>query len=165
MTRIVAGGVMVVILVEIVFVGGPARESMFLASALVLAVVLAALRAHLGEEGRAADSSVPDTTPDESLQRWRERTRMQLAWADGTRGDWDRHMRPMLAKDFQLALGRRFDTVDVTGAGSLDSAGRMMFGEQLWPWVNPSDIAVRDRDRPGPGREVLAEILTRLEQM
>ncbi|WP_068270974.1 hypothetical protein [Aldersonia kunmingensis] len=165
MIRIVAVGVLVLVLVEIVVVGGPAREWVFVAGALVLAVVLAVLRVGVGSGGAPATGVAPDPTPDEAMERWRDRTRMQLAWADGTRGDWDRHLRPMLARDFQLALGRRFDTAGPSGANSLKTAGTMMFGDELWQWVDPSAIASEDRDRPGPGREVLEDILVRLEHM
>lgn len=165
MTRIVAGGVAVLVLVEIVLVGGPAREWVFVAVALVLAGVLAALRVRIGPDGGQSAGAVPDPTPNEVLQRWRDRTRIQLAWADGSRGDWDRHLRPMLARDFQLAMGRRFDSPGPPGANSLDSAGAMMFGDELWQWVDPSAVAADNREQPGPGREVLEDILVRLERM
>jgi hypothetical protein len=165
MTRIVAGGVAVLVLVEIAVVGGPAREWVFAACASVLAIILAVLRVRVGSDGTQTVGALPDSTPDEAMQRWRDRTLMQLAWAEGTRGDWDRHLRPILARDFQLALGRRFDTAGSSSANGLNAAGAMMFGDDLWRWVDPSAIATEDRDRPGPGRDVLEDILVRLERI
>jgi hypothetical protein len=41
----------------------------------------------------------------------------------------------------------------------------MLFGAELWEWVNPNNVTrTGDRER-GPGRGVLEEILRRLEQI
>jgi hypothetical protein len=40
----------------------------------------------------------------------------------------------------------------------------MLFGDELWPWVDPGNVAPAGDRGPGPGRAVLEEILYRLEQ-
>ncbi|MCX5043277.1 hypothetical protein OG921_08855 [Aldersonia sp. NBC_00410] len=161
MTRVVVGSVVLLVLLEVALVAGPLREWLLLACAGVLAIALWGVLSRALKPAPPGPTTPADTTPDDALRRWRERTRMQLAWADGTRGDWDRHVRPMVARDFQLALGRRFDG----STAGLDAAGNVMFGAELWTWVDPSGVRGAERDRPGPGREVLGEILDRLERM
>jgi hypothetical protein len=47
----------------------------------------------------------------------------------------------------------------------MQTTGRMVFGDELWQWVDPSNV-VRDKARePGPGRTALYEILERLERV
>jgi hypothetical protein len=41
----------------------------------------------------------------------------------------------------------------------------MLFGAELWAWVDPENVARAGSDAPGPGREALGEILQRLEQV
>jgi hypothetical protein len=161
MTKIVSMGVLTLVVLEVLLVTGPMREWLLAAGGVVAGVVLLVMRSRLSTDPRATVLPVVDRAAEEALERWRARTAIQISWADGSRGDWDRHLRPVLARDFQLALGRRFDR----GVSGLGSAGRMVFGDDLWPWVDPSAVAMTDRDRPGPGRGVLAAILERLERL
>jgi hypothetical protein len=41
----------------------------------------------------------------------------------------------------------------------------MLFGDELWQWVNPNNITRTGDREPGPGRGVLEEILRKLEQI
>ncbi len=41
----------------------------------------------------------------------------------------------------------------------------MLFGEDLWEWVNPNNVARTGDRQPGPGRATLEAILQRLEQV
>jgi hypothetical protein len=41
----------------------------------------------------------------------------------------------------------------------------MLFGAELWPWVDPENVSLDRRDEPGPGRAALDEILQRLERV
>ena len=41
----------------------------------------------------------------------------------------------------------------------------MLFGDDLWLWVDPENVRATGIDEPGPGREVLDEILQRLERV
>ena len=64
-------------------------------------------------------------------------------WSPGQnrRGrDWDRRLRPMLARQFELASGQR----KAKDPRAFHATGRMLFGEQLWQWVDPDNIS-RDR--------------------
>ena len=96
--------------------------------------------------------------PAEALRRWRSRTESTIQWADSTRDDWDRHLRPRLAREFVLATRQR-DPV------ALQATGRIVFGDDLWGWVDPNNVA-RGRGRePGPGYATLEEILRRMEDL
>jgi hypothetical protein len=41
----------------------------------------------------------------------------------------------------------------------------MLFGAELWAWVDPQNVSRTSEDEPGPGRDALDEILRRLEQV
>lgn len=99
--------------------------------------------------------------PAEMLRRWRARAQMLAERADGTRADWDRYLRPLLAKEFQLSAGVRVSK----NRRALESAGIHQFGPELWRWVDPADSVLRDRRTPAPGRAVLDELLRRLQKM
>lgn len=81
-----------------------------------------------------------------------------VAWADGTRLDWDRHVRPVLAREFDNVVGGRR-----SGAADRQATGTLMFGAELWPLVDPGSRFTQRLERPGPGRATLARILERLE--
>ena len=40
----------------------------------------------------------------------------------------------------------------------------MLFGADLWDWVNPNNVAPTGDRSPGPGRAALGEILRKLEK-
>ncbi|MPY80386.1 MAG: hypothetical protein GEV04_18390 [Actinophytocola sp.] len=80
-----------------------------------------------------------------------------VSWASGTRQDWDRHVRPVLARQLDEVLGPR------RGDDSRRVAGELLFGPMLWPLVDPHDAFTTRLDGPGPGRDALAAILDRLE--
>ena len=46
----------------------------------------------------------------------------------------------------------------------MQATGRMMFGDELWQWVDPGNVSRTGRNEPAPGRAVLDEILQRLER-
>ncbi|MBN4928263.1 hypothetical protein IEU95_15620 [Hoyosella rhizosphaerae] len=103
--------------------------------------------------------------PEELLRRWLARTNFTISWADGTRRDWDLHLRPILAREFEGSFR-------VRAHGNRDqyqATGLALFGPELWEWVDASRVAPKTRtqdpaEQPGPGLPVLAEILTRLER-
>jgi hypothetical protein len=41
----------------------------------------------------------------------------------------------------------------------------MLFGADLWAWVDPENVSRSGVTEPGPGREALDEILQRLERV
>ncbi|MGW5317401.1 hypothetical protein [Nocardia thailandica] len=97
--------------------------------------------------------------PAQMLSDWRARAEMRVSRADGTRADWDRYLRPMLAKEFELSTGVRISR----NRRALEAAGELQFGPELWRWVDPANSALRDQTGRAPGREVLEEILHRLQ--
>lgn len=155
MSRLLAGGFLAVLLAEIVGLLFGWRWAL-----PVGGIALAAFGLHvtgrLARAGDDGDGTQPPSDALESLQRWKSQTEELIRWADGTRGDWDRHLRPKLARDFLIATKQK-ESVAVA------SAGRLVFGEELWQWVDPQNVSAARRGEPGPGRGALDEILRRLE--
>ncbi|MEW5812811.1 MAG: hypothetical protein AB1925_25595 [Actinomycetota bacterium] len=160
MTRIVAAGVVLILTVEICAFALADRALVVAVTGAALAVVLVTLRWYLVRRP-SAEPEHPIDMAEISLQRWRSRTETLISWADSSRADWDRRLRPMLARQFELAAGNR-KRRDLNG---FESTGRMLFGDRLWPWVDPENISRTGATEPGPGREVLDEILHRLARL
>jgi hypothetical protein len=127
----------------------------------VVAVVLLAVRWLLADTTRSAPDVGTSGDPGESLRRWMNRTESLIRRSESTRADWDRHLRPTLAREFAMATGQR----QVKDPAAFQATGRMLFGEQLWQWVDPNNVAQTGRREPGPGRAVFDEILQRLERV
>lgn len=125
------------------------------AAGLVVGLLALELRDRLaarpGPAGPVFDGTV------EPLQRWRSQAELMVSWADGSRADWDRHLRPKLARDFMMASRQK----DPAG---LATAGRMVFGD-LWHWVDPQGARPGGHDEPAPGRDTLDAILVRMDQV
>jgi hypothetical protein len=155
--RLVVGGLVVIVLIETAAFLIDPWLALPVAGIAVAGVVLLAYPRLSDPRNGAADGPV-DVDAVESLRQWRSQTDAAIAWADGTRGDWDRHLRPRLAREFMLATGHK-------ARDSQHDTGRMVFGDDLWPWVDASNVAWADREQPGPGRAALEEILRRLEQV
>jgi len=141
------------------------REAMLPLAALPVALAFGLLVSSLRERrDTAADddrSEEIDNGPAEMLRRWQARAQMLATRADGTRADWDRHLRPLLAKEFELSAGTRV----AKDRRALEATGLHLFGPELWRWVDPADVDVRDQSTPAPGRAALDEILGRLQRM
>lgn len=162
---IVGGAIVVIALVEL---AAPAerRDLIPLLVAAPLVVALGLLAWSLVEGARAASRKDPadneiENGPAEMLRRWRARAQMLADRADGSRADWDRHLRPLLAKEFELSSGHRI----AKNRRATEAAGLMQFGPELWRWVDPADSALRDQTSRAPGRAALDEILRRLQSM
>lgn len=104
---------------------------------------------HPAQPTPAADAAELDSTLAHA--------QVTVSWASGTRRDWDRHVRPVLARQLDDVLGPR------RGDDSRRAAGELLFGPVLWPLVDPHDAFTTRLDSPGPGRGALAAILDRLE--
>jgi hypothetical protein len=161
MKRFVAAGLCVVILAELVVLVVLDPELFLVASGLTVATVLFALRMLLIRETAPDPSDASANDSSESLRRWLSRTETLISRSESTRRDWDRHLRPMLARQFALATGHRHAKDPV----AFQATGRMLFGAELWRWVDPQNISRTGGDEPGPGREALAEILERMERV
>ena len=161
MTRLVAVGVTLVVAVELFAIARLDRTDVLVVSGVAVAAVLLAVRWHLTH--RAADAADEPASDDAgaSLRRWRARTETMISWSETTRTDWDRRLRPMLARQFELATGQR----RLKSPNAFRATGEMLFGAELWPWVDPENISRTGSSEPGPGRDTLNDILQRLEQI
>lgn len=160
MKKYVAAGVCVVIVAELVAIMVFDPELFLIAAGLVVAVVFLALRWLLVREA-APDAADGVDDPAASLHRWLSRTETLISRSESTRRDWDRHLRPMLARQFELATGQR----RARNAAAFHATGQMLFGEELWTWVDPQNVSRTGGEEPGPGRAALADILQRMERV
>jgi hypothetical protein len=156
--RLTAGGLFLVAAVELLAMTLAADRWVLPAAGLAVAVFLLAARLSFAaaQHHRSVEPAIDD--PAESLRRWRTRTESTIQWADSTRGDWDRHLRPRLAREFVLATRQR-DPV------ALQATGRIVFGDDLWGWVDPNNVSRGGARDPGPGYVTLEEILRRMEDL
>ncbi|AKK27733.1 hypothetical protein [Mycobacterium sp. EPa45] len=158
MIRLVAGGLVLVAGAEVLALVLGARQWVLPAAGLALVVFLLAARLTIAAAQRYPATDGINDDPAEALRRWRSRTESTIRWADSTREDWDRHLRPRLAREFVLATRQR-------DPAAMRATGRIVFGDDLWGWVDPNNI-VRARSRePGPGYATLEEILRRMENL
>ncbi|NNH73473.1 hypothetical protein HLB23_27065 [Nocardia uniformis] len=164
-TTIVIGALVLVLVFEALAYGNQ-REILLMLAAIPVAGALALLiwslvqRARRNGPAELADNEV-DNGPAEMLTRWQARAQMLADRAEGTRADWDRHLRPLLAKEFELSSGHRH----AKNRRAAEQAGVLQFGPELWRWVDPANSALRDQTTRAPGRAALDEILRRLQNM
>ncbi len=161
MRTLVALSVALIVVVEALVLRVPDRELVLVAACGVAAGALFGARWLLTrEEAAGIDESRP-RDPAESLRRWLARTQTLVAWSETTRSDWDKHLRPMLARQFELAIGQRKGK----DPKAFQSMAELVFGAELWTWVDPDNVSRTGGGEPGPGRAVLDEVLQRLERI
>ncbi len=154
---VVAGGVLLLVLTEVtVFLID--RSWALPVSAAAVAVFAVVLRDSFHGVRPAGPAQPANDDALAALQAWESRTGAVIGWADSSRAGWDRYLRPRLAREFMVATRIR-------DPAALAASGRMVFGDELWPWVDPQNVTRGGRDQPGPGRAALEEILQRLEQI
>ena len=107
MKRLAAAGFLLVVGTELMVLAAPDRSLALVISGIALAVALLGLRWYLAHEPVAGAGEEPVDDAAEALRRWMSRTETLISRADSTRRDWDRHLRPMLARQFEMATGRR----------------------------------------------------------
>jgi hypothetical protein len=159
--KYVAAGICVVIAAELVALVLLDRELFGVACGLIVALVILALRWLLARDADIDQGDEGSNAPAESLRRWLSRTETLISRSESTRRDWDRHLRPMLARQFELATGQR----QARNPAAFQATGQMLFGTELWTWVDPQNVSRTGGDDPGPGRAALAEILQRMERV
>ncbi|MFE3189139.1 hypothetical protein ACFXHA_09030 [Nocardia sp. NPDC059240] len=162
---IVVGALILSVVIEMSALGDQ-REALLALSAIPVAGGLGLLLWSLVERARRAAPPEPadndiDNGPADMLRRWQARAQMLVERSEGSRADWDRHLRPLLAKEFELTSGHRM----AKNRRALEVAGQLQFGPELWRWVDPANSALRDQANRAPGREALDEILRRLQNM
>jgi hypothetical protein len=161
MTRVVAGGFALIVAVELLVLVAPDRRYALLGAAAMAAIALLTVRWLLTRDAAYMVEESTSRDPAQTLRTWLARTETLIAWSEATRADWDRHLRPMLARQFELATGQRKSK----NANAFHVTAEMVFGADLWRWVDPDNVSPTGREEPGPGREVLDEILQRLERV
>ena len=161
MKKYVAAGVFMVALAELAALAVLDRELILVATGAVVALVLLVLRWFLARESDAVGDEANANDPAAALRRWLSRTETLISRSESSRRDWDRHLRPMLARQFELATGQR----RVRNEQAFHATGTMLFGNELWAWVDPQNVSRTGDSEPGPGRDALDEILRRLEQV
>lgn len=152
-------GALLVLAVELAVLFTHQRQVLLWAAGSAVAVPLIGIRRLLQSGGPGSAAAALDE-PGESLRRWLSGTEARIRWAESTRADWDRRWRPILARRFEVSTGQR----RAKHPAAFSATGVMLFGDELWPWVDPGNVAPAADRGPGPGRAVLEEILCRLEQ-
>ena len=160
MTKLVVGGVVLVIAVQAFALTQLEREVVVAGTGGARACVLIAVRARLDHDAVPEDDARTDDAAA-AIRRWLSRTETLISWSESSRSDWDRRLRPMLARQFELAAGRR----KAKDPRAFEATGRMVFGDELWQWVDPDNISRSGSLEPGPGRRTLDDILRRLERL
>ncbi|WP_280452340.1 hypothetical protein, partial [Nocardia cyriacigeorgica] len=161
MTRLsmVVTAVLVVVVIELVTLGR-AREATLAAAGVPVAVALAWLVWSLLGRSGPREPDLPDEIengPAEMLHRWHARAQMLAERADGTRADWDRYLRPLLAKEFELSAGVRV----AKNRKAIEAAGIHQFGPELWRWVDPANSELGRQVGGAPGGGGVVEIQSR----
>ncbi|MVU79370.1 hypothetical protein GPX89_19250 [Nocardia sp. ET3-3] len=164
-TVIVIGTLLLAAMFEILAYNNQ-RDSLVAIAGIPVAGALGLLVWSLVERSRRLTPPEPedndiDNGPAEMLRRWQARAQMLADRSEGSRADWDRHLRPLLAKEFELTSGHRMNK----NRRALEVAGQLQFGPELWRWVDPANSALRDQVNSAPGRAALDEILRRLQDM
>jgi hypothetical protein len=161
MKQIVVYGLCAVVAVEFVAFVLLDRNWLLAVSGVVAALVLLAARQNIGGPSGATPEPPRPSDIEASLERWRIRTATMISRADATQREWDRHLRPLLARQFELATGQH----QRTDPARFRATGEMVLGPRLWALVDPDNIAGTDAERPGPGRSAFEEILERLGEI
>jgi hypothetical protein len=161
MNKVIAGGFALIIAVELVVMVAPDRRYALWAAAAMAVIALFTVRWLLIRDGAEVVEESRSRDPAETLRAWLARTETLIQWSEATRADWDRHLRPLLARQFELATGQRKSK----NSAVFHVTAQMVFGDDLWPWVDPDNVSSTGRDEPGPGRAVLGDILQRLERV
>jgi hypothetical protein len=163
MRSLVAVGFCLALPAELVAVGLPDRGDAHALAGVAVGLVLLVMCSCLSV---AADPPVNDSVPDdvgESLQHWVSRTEALIRWSAATRSDWDRRVRPVLARQFEMAT--KANQRRTTDPAAFQATGVMLFGPNLWRWVDPDNVARGGFPGRGPGRQTLEQILQCLEQV
>src|SRR3984957_4928939 len=160
MKRLIALGISLVLSAELTALSLHDRRFVLWAAGAAALFALISVRQVLGRDVEQTPPEIPNAL-EESLRSWLSRTETLIHRSESTRADWDRHLRPMLARRFALTTGQS----QAKDPAAFDATGRMLFGPQLWAWVNPNNVAQTGGHEPGPGRAALEEILERLEHV
>jgi hypothetical protein len=161
MKKLAAAAFLVVIGAEVIALMAPDRQLVLVVSGVAVAGALLAMRWYVVRESKVSEAGPHADEAAESLRRWLSRTETLVSRAEATRSDWDRHLRPMLARQFEMATGQK----RIRDRVAYQATGEMLFGSDLWAWVDPENVSRTGSEESGPGRDALDEILQRLERI
>ena len=161
MKTIAVVGLVLIACAELLALSQPDRRFVPWVAGVGVAGAMLAVRWLLVRDARVAVDGSRARDPAESLRRWLAKTEILIARADSNRSDWDKYLRPMLARQFELATGQRKSK----DQRAFRATALATFGEDLWPWVDPDNVSRNAHDEPGPGRAVLNDVLQRLEKI
>jgi hypothetical protein len=142
MKRLIALGVLLIVGIELLALLVHDRRLVLAASGVALALVLLSVHRLLTHPAAPDAEPVSDDLGD-SLRRWLSATETTIRWSDS------------------IATGQR----QAKDPATFDSTGQMLFGTELWKWVDPNNVTRTGSREPGPGRGALEEILQKLEQV
>jgi hypothetical protein len=157
--KLAAAAVVMLVGAQLLALSHPDRRVALWVGVAAAVAVLLTVRWFMDRDARISIDDSRARDPAEALRRWRSKTEILIARADSNRSDWDKYLRPMLARQFELATGLRKGK----DAKVFHATAMALFGERLWPWVDPDNVSRSGADEPGPGRDVLNEVLRRLE--
>jgi hypothetical protein len=161
MNKLVVAGIALIVVVGAMSLSLPDRRLFPLMVGAMTAVALLTVRWLLARDVRIASDDTRARDPGEALRRWLARTENLVQRSESSRSDWDKHLRPMLARQFELASGQR----KAKDPSAFRASALMVFGPELWAWVDPDNVDRSGGLEPGPGRAVLNDVLERLEQI
>jgi hypothetical protein len=160
MKKLIALGVTVILCAELTALSLHDRRYVLWIAGTAVLFVLVNVRQVLGRQVAPPPPETPNAL-EETLRSWLSRTQTMIHRSESTRADWDRHLRPILARRFAIATGQK----QAKDPATFDATGRTLFGPELWMWVNPNNVSCSGVSEPGPGRATLQDILERLEQV
>ncbi len=160
MKRLIALGISVVLAAELTALSLHDRRLVLWFAGAAVLFALINVRHVLGRDIEPPPTEISNAL-EETLRSWLSRTQTLIHRSEATRADWDRHLRPMLARRFAIATGQK----QAKDPAAFDATGRTLFGSELWAWVHPNNVSRTGMSEPGPGRATLEEILERLEQV
>jgi hypothetical protein len=159
--KLVVAGIGVIVGIGALALSLPDRRLVPWIVGAVTAVALLTVRWLLARDVRTAVDDSHARDPGETLRRWLARTENLVQRSESSRSDWDKHLRPMLARQFELASGQR----KAKDPRAFRATALMVFGPELWAWVDPDNVDRSGGLEPGPGRVVLNDVLERLERI
>jgi hypothetical protein len=161
MTKFVVAGICLLAAVAALALQLPDRRLVPLVIGAATVLALLTVRWLLERDAKTAVDDSVARDPAQTLRRWLARTETLVERSESSRSDWDKHLRPMLARQFELASGQR----KAKDPNAFRATALMVFGPELWQWVDPDNVDRTDGLQPGPGRAVLNDVLERLERI
>ena len=122
MKRLVALGVFVILTAELAALSLHDRRFVLWAAGAAALFALVSARQLLGDV-EPPPAAAPNAL-EESLRSWLSRTETLIHRSESTRTDWDRHLRPMLARRFAITTGLN----QAKDPAAFDATGQMLFG-------------------------------------